>query len=125
MFITNSQAFFNAELGAMVFLQSEHGDIYRLNLDLSGRDVIGITITYFDTIAPSTKLCLLESGYLFSAGDCSNHCMYRFTSLGIDASSRFSSNSSVPFDEATVAYDHSALKLFCPTNSLMNLEECD
>ena len=54
LFITNSQAFFNAELGVIIFLQSEHGDLYKVSLDRNGSDVLGITVQYFDTIAPAT-----------------------------------------------------------------------
>ncbi len=52
----------------IIFLQSEHGDLYKVSLDQNGSDVLGITVQYFDTIAPSTQLTLLESGYLFAAG---------------------------------------------------------
>jgi splicing factor 3B subunit 3 len=33
LFITNSQAFFNSDLGVIIFIQSEHGDIYKVSLD--------------------------------------------------------------------------------------------
>jgi splicing factor 3B subunit 3 len=124
VFITNSQAFFSSELGAIIFLQSEHGDLYKVSLDLSGNDVLGMSIMYFDTIAPSTKLVLLEAGYLFAAGDCSNHYMYRFTSLGGDQDAGIS-NSSKSFEEAKVVNDHSELVRFCPRADYQNLEVCD
>lgn len=42
---------------------------------------------------------LLESGYLFAAGDCSDHFMYRFTSLGADDEHPIVSNSTTQFSE--------------------------
>lgn len=82
-------------------------------------------VTYFDTISPALDLCLLESGYLFAAGDCSDHCIYRFLSLGIDSSKRYSVDSSRQFDDTKVGTDLSGLVRFCPSNELQNLEECD
>lgn len=84
VFITNNQTFYKPDLGTIIFIQSEHGDLYKVDLDQEGQQVLGMQVTYFDTINPATKLTLLDSGYLFAAGDCSNHVIYRFTSLGGD-----------------------------------------
>lgn len=46
---------------------------------------------------------LLESGYLFAAGDCANHAMYSFTSLGDGDENPIVSNSTMEFDEDKVA----------------------
>lgn len=62
-----------------------------MSLETSGADVLGMAVSYFDTIPPATQLVLLESGYIFAAGDCSNHTIFRLTSLGGDA--KISSNS--------------------------------
>jgi len=83
-----------------------------------------MTVMYFDTIAPSTKLALLESGFLFAAGDCSNHFIYRFTSLGGESELGIS-NSSKGFEEAKIINDHSQLVKFCPRADHQNLEICD
>jgi hypothetical protein len=74
--------------------------------------VLGMSVSYFDTIPPSAKLVLLESGYLFAAGDCSNHIIYRFTSLGGDA--KVSTNSA----------DNREMR-FCPQAVHQNLEVCN
>jgi hypothetical protein len=50
---------------------------------------------------------LLESGYLFAAGDCANHAMYSFTSLGGEDDNPIISNSTMNFDEDNVVKDHS------------------
>ena len=73
VFITDSQAFYNQGQGAMIFIQSEHGDLYKVDLKQEDTEVKSIHISYFDTIAPSSKIVLLASGYLFAAGDCANH----------------------------------------------------
>ena len=52
-----------------------------MDLKQEESEVKGIQISYFDTIAPSSKIVLLASGYLFAAGDCANHQLYRFTGL--------------------------------------------
>lgn len=44
LFITNSQAFFNSDLGVIIFIQSEHGDIYKVSLDQEGQDVLGVSV---------------------------------------------------------------------------------
>jgi len=66
---------------------------------------------------------LLESGYLFAAGDCSNHIMYRFTSL--DEEKPKLSNSTIGFDEDDIIHNHGALVKFCPRAEHLNLEVCD
>lgn len=53
-------------------VQSEVGDIYKINLHFTGEDVHGVHIQYFDTSAPSISLCLLMTGYLFTASETSN-----------------------------------------------------
>ena len=54
---------------------------------------------------------LLETGYLFTAGDCSNHIIYRFNSLGDDNEQVPTSNSNMPFDDGK---NHAQLVRFCP-----------
>ena len=45
---------------------------------------------------------LLESGLLFAAGDCSDHILYRFTSLGSEDDDQIiATNSTMIFDEAS------------------------
>ena len=73
-------------MGVIIFMQSECGDLYKVTLEIVGEDVLKINVSYFDTIAPCTKINLLESGFLFAAGDCANHFSYRLTNLGDDES---------------------------------------
>jgi splicing factor 3B subunit 3 len=55
-----------------VLAQTELGDIFKLSLEYTGNDVHGLTLQYFDTIPVSISLCVLLSGYLFSASETSN-----------------------------------------------------
>ena len=87
--------------------------------------MFGLQVHYFDTIAPAAQMNLLESGYLFVAGDCSNHVMYRLTSLGSDDEKAIASDSTMPFDESDVAHNHKQLVRFCPVAGLQNMEVCD
>ena len=94
-------------------------------MDQEGHDVLGVSVQYLDTIAPCSQINLLESGYLFAAGDCSDHFMYRFTSLGADDEHPIISNSTNDFDEIQILKDHSKLSRFCPRSENQNLEITD
>ena len=125
LFIINSQTFYKPDVGVIIFIQSEVGDLYKIDLDHEGPQVLGMTIKYFDTIQPATKLVLLESGYLFAAGDCSNHMIYRFTSLGQDGENQVSSSSFHKFKEASLLQHFEALERFMPQMEHQHLEVCD
>jgi splicing factor 3B subunit 3 len=53
-------------------IQSEYGDLFKVMLGFTGRDVHSITIQYLDTIHPANSICILKSGYLFAAADAGN-----------------------------------------------------
>jgi splicing factor 3B subunit 3 len=53
-------------------IQSEYGDLYKVMLAFTGKDVHSLTIQYLDTIHPANSLCILKSGYLFAAADSGN-----------------------------------------------------
>lgn len=65
-------------------IQTEYGDIFKVTLDFNKTEVKKINIKYFDTIAPSNSLCVLKSGFLFSASEVGNHYFYQFQSVGDD-----------------------------------------
>ncbi|KAK0623436.1 Pre-mRNA-splicing factor rse-1 [Immersiella caudata] len=78
--------------GAFFFLlQSEDGDLFKVTLDMiedsDGNptgEVKRLKIKYFDTIPVASSLCILKSGFLFSAGEFGNHHFYQFEKLGDD-----------------------------------------
>jgi len=65
-------------------LMTEQGDLLRLSLDWRGGQVLSVSISYFDTVQPANQISILPSGYLFVAGETSNHVLFQFTSSGED-----------------------------------------
>ena len=78
--------------GAFFFLlQTDDGDLFKVTIDMVEDDdgnptgeVKRLKIKYFDTIPVSTSLCILKSGFLFSASEFGNHHFYQFEKLGDD-----------------------------------------
>ena len=85
-----------------LLLQSEHGDLYKVTLTASedGRRVVGVTVAYFDSIAPSTSLSVLRSGHLFSASESSSHVVYQIVGLEDSGEADFVYSDSSMTDEA-------------------------
>lgn len=67
-----------------ILLQTEYGDLYRLELVSEGPTVKNIICRYFDTIAVAASLCVLKTGFLFAASEMGNHVLYQFTGIGAD-----------------------------------------
>lgn len=80
LFIT-SHATFNYDT-FFFMLQSEYGDLYKLEMDHTGQEVHSMSIRFFDTIAPGTHINILQSGFLFLAAESSNHANFHFTNIG-------------------------------------------
>jgi len=53
-------------------LQSEDGDIYKVNIEHDEEEVKSVKIKYFDTIPVASSLCILKSGFLFAASEFGN-----------------------------------------------------
>ena len=78
--------------GAFFFLlQTEDGDLFKVTLDMledaEGNptgEVRRLKIKYFDTIPVASSLCILKSGFLFTAAEFGNHHFYQFEKLGDD-----------------------------------------
>ena len=67
-----------------VLVQSEYGDLYKVNLLHTGAEVHGIHVQYFDTISPCVEMNILKTGFLFTASEYSNHTMFEIKSIGDD-----------------------------------------
>jgi splicing factor 3B subunit 3 len=63
-------------------LQSELGDIYKVTLDLNGDEGTDVKVKYFDTIPVCSAMCVLKTGYLFSASEFGNHYLFTFKAIG-------------------------------------------
>ncbi|PAN03925.1 hypothetical protein PAHAL_1G029300 [Panicum hallii] len=66
-------------------LQTEYGDIFKVDLEHSGDTVTELRIKYFDTIPVTSAICVLRSGFLFAASEFGNHALYQFRDIGRDA----------------------------------------
>ena len=53
-------------------VQTESGDIFKIELPSTDNKVDSIKVAYFDTTPPATSLCLLKTGFLFVASECSD-----------------------------------------------------
>jgi len=76
-------------------VQSEFGDIYKVTLqyDLEAGEVQEVQVKYFDTIPTSVSICVLKTGFLFSASECGNHYLFQFRGIGDDSDETASTNS--------------------------------
>lgn len=52
--------------------QTEQGDIFKITLEVDDDMVTEIHLKYFDTVPVATSLCVLKSGFLFSASEFGN-----------------------------------------------------
>ncbi len=72
-----------------LLLQVEEGDVFKLTLTVDtaaaggGSVVTKASLLYFDTLVPSSALCVLRNGFLFCAGGDSR--LYQFAAMGDDA----------------------------------------
>ncbi|KAJ2719436.1 pre-mRNA-splicing factor rse1 [Coemansia sp. Benny D115] len=69
-----------------ILAQTEAGDLFKVTVVQDGESgqVNALGISYFDTIAPASCLCILRAGFLFagSSGEGSGQRLYQFESLG-------------------------------------------
>lgn len=86
-------------------LQSDDGDLFKVTFDLAedadgktSGEVGRIKIKYFDTIPLANSICILKSGYLFSASEFGNHHFYQFEKLGDDDGDAEFSSDDFPTD---------------------------
>jgi splicing factor 3B subunit 3 len=64
-------------------VQNEDGDIFKITFVFTDdRRFTGLKIKYFDTIPSATSLCILKSGYLYTATEFGNQMVYKFEKLG-------------------------------------------
>jgi splicing factor 3B subunit 3 len=66
-------------------LQTEYGDIFKVDLDYSGDTVTELRIKYFDTVPVASAICVLRPRFLFAASEFGNHALYQFRDIGRDA----------------------------------------
>jgi len=66
-------------------IQSEYGDLYKLELNYSGKNVTEMKIKYFDTVPVANSLAIIRPASLFVAAETGNHMLYQLTAIGDDS----------------------------------------
>jgi len=77
-----------------MLLQTDMGDLLKVTLDSDGDQVHGLSVQYFDTIAPCTAISILRTGYMFAAAECNNHLLYKVLGVGDEEENLVKSHSS-------------------------------
>ncbi|CRH02775.1 splicing factor 3B subunit 3, putative [Plasmodium relictum] len=67
-----------------ILIQSEYGDLYKIEMDHEDGIVKEIVCKYFDTVPIANSICVLKSGSLFVAAEFGNHFFYQFSGIGDD-----------------------------------------
>jgi len=88
-------------------LQSDLGDIYKVDMKLENGEVKDIICRYFDSIPITLNMAVLRTGALFAANQSGNHLVYQFKGLGSDNDPACSSSMGA---EALVPFKPRALK---------------
>lgn len=70
-----------------VFLQSEHGDLFKVQFLREKSSVKELRLSYFDTVPVANAIAVLRTGFIFCASEIGNHYTYQITSMGDDSSS--------------------------------------
>lgn len=103
-------------------LQNEDGDIFKLVFDLDqDKRLTGLRIQYFDTVPPATSLCILKSGYLYTATEFGNQMVYKFEKLGDDDDER--EFTSEDYDEEAMQFGQKPLFKPRPLENLSVADE--
>ena len=64
---------------SLILIQSEQGDLFRVDLRRSTNGLVEeLRISYFDSIPRSVALCILKTGFMFSASEFGSHAFYQF-----------------------------------------------
>ncbi|EAR85077.1 splicing factor 3B subunit 3 (macronuclear) [Tetrahymena thermophila SB210] len=95
-------------------LQTELGDLFKLQIKSTDDKVHGLTLQYFDSIPTAISICITKTGHLFAACEKGDHLLYRFKSLG-EQEERPTKTTSADFEQQAI---------FIP-RKLVNLEQVD
>jgi len=114
------------------FVQTEHGDLFKVSLEHDGAEVSELKVKYFDTIPPATSMCIFRKGFLFAASEFGDHHLYQFLGLGDDDAVE---SSSVEVKLENGGYDVGSLAMdidgitgqvtFEPRFPMVNLDKID
>eukprot|EP00048_Salpingoeca_helianthica_P016590 m.233134 g.233134 ORF g.233134 m.233134 type:complete len:1196 (+) comp18997_c0_seq1:31-3618(+) len=94
-------------------LQTEQGDLFKLNIAAAEGVVTDLHLKYFDTVPVANALCLLRNGHLFVASEFANHAYYLIAQLGDND------------DEPTFTSASTPQELYFQPRDLLNLSLLD
>ncbi|VDN50378.1 unnamed protein product [Dracunculus medinensis] len=63
-------------------VQTDQGDVFKVTLESEHDIVMELKIKYFDTIPVANAMCILKTGFLFTASEAGNHQLYQIAHLG-------------------------------------------
>ncbi|VDK56295.1 unnamed protein product [Anisakis simplex] len=63
-------------------VQTDQGDVFKVTLESEHDIVTELKIKYFDTIPVANAMCILKTGFLFTAGEFGDHNLYQIAHLG-------------------------------------------
>ena len=103
-----------------ILIQSECGDLYKIEVHHDEGVVRDIVCRYFDSLPVANALCVLKSGFLFLAAEFGNHILYQFTAIGADATDASCSSSHPLGRDAVIAFKPRALKNLVISDELVS-----
>jgi len=92
-------------------LQTEDGDLFKLQMDMQNGCVRKMRIKYFDTVPVTTSICILRSGFVYLACESGDRLIYELETLGEDTDDPVFDSTQFPVDPEA-SYD--AVPFFKP-----------
>ncbi|KAJ4360278.1 pre-mRNA-splicing factor rse1 [Didymosphaeria variabile] len=79
-------------------LQTDDGDVFKLNITHDNGTVEKIKIKYFDTLPIATSICILRAGFVYLACESGDRTVYELESLGDDTEDPVFESTQFPVD---------------------------
>lgn len=93
-----------------ILIQSEYGDLYKIEVIHEEGIVKEIICKYFDTVPVANSISVLRSGALFVSAEFGNHLFYNFTGIADDPNEFVCTSSHPQGKNAVIAFKPRALK---------------
>ncbi|VTZ71192.1 splicing factor 3B subunit 3, putative [Plasmodium chabaudi chabaudi] len=93
-----------------ILIQSEYGDLYKIEVNHEDGIVKEIICKYFDTVPIANSICVLKSGALFVAAEFGNHFFYQFSGIGNDSNESMCTSNHPSGKNAIIAFKTQKLK---------------
>lgn len=93
-----------------ILMQSEYGDLYKIEVIHEEGIVKEIICKYFDTVPVANSICVLRSGSLFVSAEFGNHLFYSFSGIADDPNEIVCTSSHPQGKNAIIAFKPRSLK---------------